>query len=626
MIIYISDIRPSIAAIIVARRAQLSVRISAAGVILAIFHLQTGLVPAIAWSVLYTSVQLLEYFIFRKIDETQTMTRRAERVFLALAMANSAAFTSFGLLLAASGNWGVMCAGIIWSGTISHATMNSGGSRHALQCAILPPILAFFALPEFILRDGGGIADCITVVAAGLLNGFGTVAMWNVYQNLLKSATNARELGRLAQYDSETGLPNRAALKQRIDGLASTPSGIVIVAAIGIDRFVHLRDAIGHAPMVELIAQLAKRLSRAFDDMPVMRLSSGHLGLAFVARDMAEAFHMAGTLQGAVTRPLQLRDTHVDVSVTIGLSEAADALQHAADLAILDRALIAVEQAREARRHIARFDAELYGNPGATLSLMSEMSRAFDNGQMTIAYQPKYDLRSGAIVGAEALARWNHPERGALRPDLFVEMAEETGHIGELTEWVLRRAVRDQHHLLAVGFNLSIAVNWSGHLLDDVGFTDTALQIARGAAGKLCLEVTETAIIGNAGLARQTLERLRAAGLTISIDDYGSGLSSMAYLKNIPADELKIDKAFVLNMATDPVDAVLVRAAVSLAHSLGLQVVAEGVEQQAALDLLGEMGCDQAQGYLIARPMPLQDLMAYLRDRRSTRQTPNYSG
>jgi EAL domain-containing protein (putative c-di-GMP-specific phosphodiesterase class I) len=246
---------------------------------------------------------------------------------------------------------------------------------------------------------------------------------------------------------------------------------------------------------------------------------------------------------------------------------------------------------------------------------MSEMSRAFDNGQMTIAYQPKYDLRSGAIVGAEALARWEHPERGALRPDLFVEMAEETGHIGELTEWVLRRAVSDQQRLQAAGFDLSIAVNWSGHLLADVAFTDTALAIARDACGDLCLEVTETAIIGNAGLARQTLQRFRAAGLKISIDDYGSGLSSMAYLKNIPADELKIDKAFVLNMATDPVDAVLVRAAVSLAHSLGLRVVAEGVEQQAALDLLREMGCDLAQGYLIARPMPLQDLIAYLGNR-----------
>jgi EAL domain-containing protein (putative c-di-GMP-specific phosphodiesterase class I)/GGDEF domain-containing protein len=441
--------------------------------------------------------------------------------------------------------------------------------------------------------------------------------MWNTYQNLLKTATNAREFGRLALFDSETGLSNRAALKRRITELKSTASGVVVVAAIGIDRFTHLRNAIGHASMVQLIGQLADRFSRAFDGMPVMRLSSGHLGLAFVARDMTEAVQTVIGLQGAVAKPVRLRDTRVDVSVTIGLSEASDALQYAADIAIIDRALIAVEQARDVRRHIASFDAERYGNPGATLSLMSEMSRARHNGQLDVVYQPKYNLKTGAIVGAEALVRWTHPERGALRPDLFVEMAEETGHIGELTEWVLRRAVADQRRLHDAGFELSIAVNWSGHLLDDVAFTGVALEITGQASGGLCLEVTETAIIGNPGLARQTLERFRAAGLTISIDDYGSGLSSMAYLKNIPADELKIDKAFVLNMATDPVDAVLVRAAVSLAHSLGLQVVAEGVEQQAALDLLGEMGCDLAQGYLIARPMPLQDLVAYLTDRKT---------
>jgi EAL domain-containing protein (putative c-di-GMP-specific phosphodiesterase class I) len=231
---------------------------------------------------------------------------------------------------------------------------------------------------------------------------------------------------------------------------------------------------------------------------------------------------------------------------------------------------------------------------------------------MSVAYQPKYGLRSGDIVGAEALVRWSHPERGALRPDLFVQMAEETGHIAALTEWVLRRAVADQRALHEAGLDVCISVNWSGHLIDDVAFTDAALEIAREATGKLCLEVTETAIIGNARLARQTLERFRAAGLTISIDDYGSGLSSLAYLKNIPADELKIDKAFVMNMATDAVDAVLVRSAVSLAHSLGLRVVAEGVENQGALELLRAMGCDMAQGYLIARPMPLSDLATFL--------------
>jgi EAL domain-containing protein (putative c-di-GMP-specific phosphodiesterase class I) len=199
-------------------------------------------------------------------------------------------------------------------------------------------------------------------------------------------------------------------------------------------------------------------------------------------------------------------------------------------------------------------------------------------------------------------------------------MAEETGHIAALTEWVLRRAVEDQRVLSVAGHELILSINWSGLVVNDSQFTDLALMIVAKACGKICLEVTETAIIGNAQLARQTLERFRAAGIEISIDDYGSGLSSLAYLKNIPADELKIDRSFVINMATDPVDAVLVRSAVTLAHSLGLRVVAEGVENGGSLEFLRAMGCDLAQGYFIARPMPLAELLAYLgrRERRAS--------
>jgi EAL domain-containing protein (putative c-di-GMP-specific phosphodiesterase class I) len=191
-------------------------------------------------------------------------------------------------------------------------------------------------------------------------------------------------------------------------------------------------------------------------------------------------------------------------------------------------------------------------------------------------------------------------------------MAEETGHIAELTEWVLRRAVEDQRTLCAAGHHLSMSVNWSGLVINDNAIIDMALKLAREAAGEICFEITETAVIGNPERARQTLKRLRDAGIKIAIDDYGSGLSSLAYLKNIPADELKIDKAFVMNMANDPIDAVLVRSAISLAHSLGLRSVAEGVESKGTLDLLYAMGCDLAQGYGIALPMPLGELLKHL--------------
>jgi len=607
------EIGPTPARMIVARRAQLRVRLGFAAVIVGVFAIQTGFVVALTWAALYVGLQILEYFSFRRVGEASVLTRMAQWRFFGLMLGSNAAFTLFGLLLCRHGSWGVVCAGILWSGSIANAAIVSGESRGALVCSLTPPTLAFLAVPWFVLSNGGTLTDGITVVTAGLLNAVGTVAMWSVYQRLLRSATQAHEAGRLALLDPETGLPNRAAVQQRVAALRdSKPHGMIVVATLTIDRYPHLRGAIGHTATLELIRRLAARFGRAYSAAPIARLSSANLGLAFVVRDMDEALQVAARMQAAVLTPVRLRDNRVDVSITIGLSEAGDALPYANDLSIIDRSMIASDQAHAARKHTARFDPDLYGNPGSTLSLMSEMLRALDNGQMELAYQPKYELRTGAIVGAEALVRWTHPERGALRPDLFVQMAEETGHIVALTEWVLRRAVDDQRRLQAQGHEICISVNWSGHLIDDLGFSEVALEVAGGAVGKLCLEVTETAIIGNARLARQTLERFRAAGLTISIDDYGSGLSSLAYLKNIPADELKIDKAFVTNMATDAVDAVLVRAAVSLAHSLGLKVVAEGVEQQASLELLRAMGCDLAQGYLIARPMPLADLIAYL--------------
>lgn len=604
----------AIARIIVARRAQIRARIAFAVFIVGAFHIYTGLAAAIAWAAVYLCLQLLEFFAFRRITEDSTLSRGSQALFYAVILSICIGFTSFGFLQALHGDaWGIACAGILWSGAIANAAIISGESRATLTCTLLPPLLAFLMVPYFIVNNGGSIADSMAVTVAGLINALGTLTMWSIYQRLLKSATEAREANRIALTDSETGLPSRAAVQQRVVALLeSRPQGIVVVAAINIDRFLHLRGAIGHAAIIDLMRRLAARFARAYGDAPIARLSSANFGFAFVARDVDDAHRIAARLQGAVATPVLLRDNRVDVSVTIGLSQPADAVASATDISIIDRAMIAVDQARAARKQAAFFDAALYGNPGVSLSLMSEMLRALDNGQMSVAYQPKYGLRSGDIVGAEALVRWSHPERGALRPDLFVQMAEETGHIAALTEWVLRRAVADQRALHEAGLDVCISVNWSGHLIDDVAFTDAALEIAREATGKLCLEVTETAIIGNARLARQTLERFRAAGLTISIDDYGSGLSSLAYLKNIPADELKIDKAFVMNMATDAVDAVLVRSAVSLAHSLGLRVVAEGVENQGALELLRAMGCDMAQGYLIARPVPLSDLATFL--------------
>jgi EAL domain-containing protein (putative c-di-GMP-specific phosphodiesterase class I) len=261
---------------------------------------------------------------------------------------------------------------------------------------------------------------------------------------------------------------------------------------------------------------------------------------------------------------------------------------------------------------IGVFDSGAYGDPASNLSLMSEMLLAIDAGELAVAYQPKLDFRSRAVTGVEALVRWPNHHRGPLGPDVFVPMAEETGHIEALTEWVLVRAVADQAALKSAGHDISMSVNLSGRLLHEQDFADKVLAIIGGAADRFCLEVTETAAMENPELAMRSLGRYRAAGVRVAIDDYGSGLSSLAYLKNLPATELKIDKAFVIDIADFQRDSMLVRSTIDLGHSLGMQVTAEGVETDTALSLLALMGCDAAQGYFIGRPMPLGELFEFL--------------
>lgn len=248
----------------------------------------------------------------------------------------------------------------------------------------------------------------------------------------------------------------------------------------------------------------------------------------------------------------------------------------------------------------------------AVVTGSSEFSLALGNDHLRLYYQPKMRARSGEIEGAEALIRWAHPERGLLSPDEFVPECEANGDIRALTEWVLARAVRDQEALARIGHDLPIYVNISAKLIGDAGFTDRLLEIAAPRIKRIGVEITETAMIEDPERGLENLRRMADAGLRIAIDDYGVGLSSLNYLKQLPAHELKIDRAFVSGLSRSHRDPLLVRSTIDLAHALGLQVTAEGVETPAALALLKVMGCDIVQGFLIARPMPLDDLIIFL--------------
>ena len=242
----------------------------------------------------------------------------------------------------------------------------------------------------------------------------------------------------------------------------------------------------------------------------------------------------------------------------------------------------------------------------------SEISHGLQSGQFRMVYQPKFHARSGKVESAEALVRWDHPYQGMIMPDRFIEQSELSGSIGQLTLWTFQQAILDQRAMLASGRHVRLFVNLSAQLLTDEMIVQALCNFANEPGADIGVEVTERSVIADPTVAFSNIRRLRAAGMRIAIDDYGSGLSSLTYLKQIEADELKIDKSFVMSLGTSHRDPLIVRATIDLAHALGMEVTAEGVETPAAHALLTVMGCDMMQGYLIGRPMRPEDFLAFL--------------
>jgi diguanylate cyclase len=412
-------------------------------------------------------------------------------------------------------------------------------------------------------------------------------------------------LTHMALHDQETGLPNRRLLERQVAGIRDPR-----VMLIGLDRYEVVRNAIGHDAMSQLIQMLGVRLSSLAEGRTIARAGVDALGFVFEGTDLTGVEAAAVRLLEAGATPVTVNGAPIDVALTVGIGDRGGPGAHIDSP--IDRASVALDQARAARRPWAQFDEAAYGDPGGNLSLISELMTALSQGQVTLAYQPKHDYRAQKITGVEALMRWTHPKRGFVPPDLFIGMAEETGHIRALTEWAVQRALDDQRRLAEAGHDVTMSVNLSGRLLSDESFADVVLAAKADAVGRLCLEITETAVMQDSEAALRMISRFADAGVSVSLDDYGSGLSSLAYLKQIQADELKIDKAFVMGLDQSSRDALLVKSTIDLAHGLGMKVTAEGVETETALALLRGMGCDMAQGYFIGRPMPLKDLIAKL--------------
>jgi diguanylate cyclase (GGDEF)-like protein len=416
-----------------------------------------------------------------------------------------------------------------------------------------------------------------------------------------------------ANHDALTDLPNRPSFAHVLaETLETSPATAVLL--LDLDRFKEVNDTLGHAVGDQLLREIGKRLRSAVAPTAyIARFGGDEFSVLLPGGDRAAAEHCAAQVHAALAEPLRLRDVMLSADASIGIALAPD---HGADSESLLRHVdAAMYDAKSSHRKTLVYVPEADHHTASRLAMVGELKAAIAGDELRLFYQPKAEIHSGAVRSVEALVRWEHPVRGLVPPDEFISLAEQTGLIGSLSEWVMHTAFRQQREWLDDGVDLVVAVNISPRLLDDAALPTTVatlLEAYRITPDRVVLEITENAIMTNPDHVIEVLGRLRDIGLTLSMDDFGIGHSSMAYLKRLPIQELKIDRLFVQGMVTDADDHAIVAAIVQLAQRLGLHVVAEGVETPRSWQQLAALGVDTAQGYLLSRPAPSADLLTWL--------------
>jgi diguanylate cyclase (GGDEF)-like protein len=434
--------------------------------------------------------------------------------------------------------------------------------------------------------------------------------------NAMSAALEERQqqITRLAYWDSLSGLPNRVLFEQQLQArLEAGETGYVLI--LDLVRFKLINDVLGHALGNALIRAAGDRLAnpRIAAAALLARLGGDEFALWLPGVDGDRLKGLQADVMARFQEPFSVEDQAVDLSIRIG---AIDSAQYPGDAALLlGRAEMALYAAKTRQEDSVLYTPLLDQSSEASLSLMSDLRRAAEQNEFVLNFQPKMDLARQAVSGAEVLVRWQHPERGRIPPDAFIPFAEQTGFIRTLSRWVIEATLQQQVQWRKAGYRLPVAVNLSARDLMDADLP--AWLTERMAAHELShdaltLEITESAIMDDPQRAQFTLEQLDALGFRLSIDDFGTGYSSLGYLKRLPVRELKIDKSFVLRLNSDSDDRSIVRATVELAHSMGLKVVAEGVENREIWDSLLELGCDYGQGYYMSRPLPAAEFMTWL--------------
>jgi diguanylate cyclase (GGDEF)-like protein len=464
------------------------------------------------------------------------------------------------------------------------------------------------------LPDSGGFGEDRLHLLEALANHAGIALMKANLVERLKREVSEKEY--LALYDPLSGLPNRRHFHTLVDGLLEQAAETALaVFVLDIDRFKEMNDALGHETGDALLVEIAHRLREHVAGRGVVaRMGGDEFAVLLPVESSpepsaAEAADLAAVIEGGMTLgPLTL---HARASIGVALAPS-----HGTDAQSLVRhADVAMYAAKQRHAGIQVYDPTTDRNTPQRLARIADLRQAVERGDLLVAFQPKADPASGAVVGAEALVRWCHPSDGLISPEEFVPLAEHSGLIRPLTAHVLETALRHRAGWERDGHRLGIAVNLSPNSLSDDALLDLVSRLLAQTATRpsaLTLEITEGAVMTDPASSLATLAKLHALGVKLSIDDFGTGYSSLSRLRRFPIDEVKIDRSFVQRLASDQRDRALVRSAIQMGHALDLTVVAEGVEDAETMDFLAGIGCDTVQGFHISRPLFADDFAGWL--------------
>jgi diguanylate cyclase (GGDEF)-like protein len=421
-----------------------------------------------------------------------------------------------------------------------------------------------------------------------------------------------------ALHDVLTGLANRALFHDRVrqSVLLAEREGLDgAVMIMDLDRFKEINDTLGHPKGDTVLREVARRLSDALRETDTVARLGGDEFAVLVphVQDPASVVQVVEKIQETLDRPFVIQGLALDVRASVGISFFP---RHGNDVdTLIQRADVAMYLAKASHSRYEIYAAHRDQHSPGRLALLTDLRRALDDGELLLHYQPKIDLKTGAVTTVESLVRWNHPARGMIQPADFLPLAEHTGLIEPLTMYVLDRAMKQCAEWREAGLELRVAVNLSPRNLLDLNFPDYISRLMRKwnlPPSCLQLEITESSLLSDPTRVRRVLEKLSEMSVNISIDDFGTGSSSLAHLRDLPVGELKIDGSFVMNMEKDEGDAVIVRSTIDLGRNLGLKVVAEGVENESTWRVVSELGCDLAQGFFRSRPMPPDQIPHFL--------------